>query len=426
MAARQWLGGLLVVVACAVGLAAQGEPGRPAHPGRPVATVVQAVPPPDRLAIARGAARQRPDDPVAWAEVGRAAVESARITLDPAELALAEQALAHSSTLRPVANYEEAVGAGMLANARHEYAAARDHGLRAVAMAPDRAAAYAVLAEARTELGDYPAATEAVRRLLDLAPNAAALVLAARDLETHGRRAEAVSALERALEAAGPAGERANCARRLGDLAWEDGEFTRAEASYRQALAARPDDPYAAFGLARTAAAQGRPDEALRRLAELTARTPQPEFLLEQAELLLATGHRTEAGTPLAALAAEARLSVGPVDLHLARYLADHGDPAEAVRLLTEEWERRRSAPVAAGLAWALHRVGDDRQALQLAVAAAEPGGEPVMAAYHRGVIEHALGLPEAAATLRAVLGRDAGFSVFHADVARRLLGEGE
>ncbi|MFI5530733.1 tetratricopeptide repeat protein [Kitasatospora sp. NPDC051853] len=426
MTRRQWLGGGLLVLACAAGLVAL-SPERAVRPIGVVGPVaVPAPPPPDRLTAAREAARLRSEDPAAWSEVGLAAVEQARTSLDATRLDLAERALARSLELRPEANYDAVVGFGALANARHEFGAARDHGLRATAMAPERASAYAVLADAELELGHYPEATAATQRLLDLAPNAAALVRAAQDLQTHGRREEAVLALERALEAAGPAGERAFCARRLGDLAWEEGRFAEADGHYRQALAARPDDAQAAFGLARTAAAEGRTEEAARRLAELTARAPLPQFLLEQAELALATGHRAEAEGPLAALAAEARLAVGPADLHLARYLADHGDADEAVRQLTEEWERRTSTPVAAELAWALHRAGDDRSALRHARFVAESGGESVLAGYHRGVIELALGLPEGRQTLRAALDRNPRFSAYHADRARRLLTEGE
>ncbi|GAA3043228.1 hypothetical protein GCM10020229_63110 [Kitasatospora albolonga] len=257
MTGRQWLGGGLLVLACAAGLVAF-SPERAVRPIGVVGPVAVPVPPPpDRLAAAREDARRRPEDAAAWAEVGLAAVEQARTSLDAGGLDLAERALARSLELKPEANYAAVVGSGALANARHEFGAAREHGLRATAMAPERAAAYAVLADAELELGDYPAATAATQRLLDLAPTAAALVRAAQDLQAHGRRAEAQLALERALEAAGPAGERAFCARRLGDLAWEDGRLTEADGRYREALAARTDDAAAAFGLARTAAPRG-------------------------------------------------------------------------------------------------------------------------------------------------------------------------
>ncbi|MER5864969.1 tetratricopeptide repeat protein [Kitasatospora sp. NPDC002040] len=417
------VGGGLLVLACAAGLLALG-PGTPAPPpGR-----VAAPPPPaDRLAAARQATEARPQDATAWAELGLAAVDRARTTPEGGQLTEAARALADSLALRPEHNYEAQVGSGMLANARHEFAAAREFGRSATTMAPDRAAGYAVLADAEIQLGDYPAATAATQRLLDLAPGSAAFTRASYDLETHGRTGEAVFAQERALELAGTPEEQAFCAHRLGDLAWEQGELATAEQHYRHALALRSDDRFAAFGAARTAAALGRTEEALQRYGELVERAPQPQFLLELAELQLAAGH--PAAAQLAALDAEVRLATGPVDLALARYLADHGDAAQAVRLLTEEWGRRRSVLVAEELGWALHRAGRDGEALPHARFAVESGSGSALSRYRLGAVEHALGLPGADDLLRAVLRSHPHFSAYHAGKARQLLGapgEGE
>ncbi|MCX4689679.1 tetratricopeptide repeat protein [Kitasatospora purpeofusca] len=417
------IGGTLLVLACAAGLLALGPSGPTGHPGS-----VPAPPPSasaDRLTAARQAAGQRPGDATAWAEVGIAAVDRARSTLDGELLAEADRALARSFDLRPERNHPALVGSGILANARHEFATAREFGQQATAMAPDRAAGYAVLADAELQLGHLPAATAATQRLLDLAPTTAAYTRASYDLQTHGRTAEAVLALERALELAVTPGERAFSAHRLGDLDWEQGRPEQAEQYYRQALVVQPDDHFAAFGLARSAAALGRTDEALGRYADLVALVPQPQFLLEYAESLLAAGHEAEAAAQFTVLAAEVRLATGPLDLQLARYLADHGDPAEAVRLLTEEWQRRRSPLVAEELAWALHRAGRDGEALPHARFAAAPGGAGALGAYRNGVIEHALGLPGATELLREALRRNPYFSPLEAAHARELLGIG-
>ncbi|KQV21818.1 lipopolysaccharide assembly protein LapB [Kitasatospora sp. Root107] len=412
------VGGGVLVLACAAGLLALGPAGPATQPG-----AVSAPPPADRLAAARQAAGRRPGDATAWAELALAAVDRARTTLDGGQLAEADRALARSLGLRPERNYEAQVGSGQLANARHEFATAREFGLRATTMAPDRAAGYAVLADAELQLGHLSAATAATQRLLDLAPTTAAYTRASYDLETHGRTAEAVLALERALELAVTPGEQAFSAHRLGDLAWDQGHPEQAEQHYRHALAVQPDDHFAAFGLARSAAALGRTEEALGRYGELVARVPQPQFLLEYAELQLNSGQQAEAAAQLTALAAEVRLATGPLDLQLARYLADHGDPAEAVRLLTEEWQRRHSPLVAEELAWALHQAGRDQEALPHARFAAEAGGAGALGAYRSGVIEHALGLPGAAELLRTALRRNPYFSARYAARARELLG---
>ena len=73
------------------------------------------------------------------------------------------------------------MGQGALANARHDFAAAADLGERAVAINPYSATAWGVLTDARIQLGDYPAASEAVRQMLDLQPGMASFTRASYD-----------------------------------------------------------------------------------------------------------------------------------------------------------------------------------------------------------------------------------------------------
>lgn len=191
------VGSAAVVLACVVGLLSLA-PGSPAD--RP-----DALPPPrsvDQVEAARAAVRDRPRDALAWSQLGQAETEQARTTLDAAQLDRAEKAFGRSLALRPKDNYDAVAGSGTLANAHHEFTAARQFGRRATEMAPGRPAGYAVLADAHIQLGEYPAATAAAQRLLDLAPTVPAYTRAAYDLETHGRSAEAAIALRRGLETA--------------------------------------------------------------------------------------------------------------------------------------------------------------------------------------------------------------------------------
>ncbi|MEV0530962.1 tetratricopeptide repeat protein [Kitasatospora sp. NPDC050463] len=414
------------VLACAGALLALGPSGPPssADAGR---TVTAAPPPPptDRLAAARSAVRGRPQDPYAWSELGLAELDRTRITLDAARLADADQAFQRSLALKPDANYDAVAGAGMLANARHDFAAAREAGRRATAMAPDRPIGYLVLADAEIQLGDYPAATADTQRLLDLAPTVPGYTRAAYDLETHGRPEEARIALERARQSASTPGDTAFCEHRIGDLAWDQGQVDEADEHYRRALAATPDDHYAQAGRARAAAAHGQNEEATATYRTLVEHAPQPQFLVELAELQLSQHRDADAQPQLAALAAEVRLldtDGGPVDPTLMLYQADHGDPAVAVRLLRTEWDRRKSVLVADALGWALHRAGQDAEALGLLDQAAATGWHTASFAYHRGTVEAALGRPEAATDLRAALRLNPYFSPYHAPQARQLL----
>ena len=407
------------VLALAAGLLTLG-------PSTPTASHASPVPArPGVLALALQAARSRPRDPSAWSGLGLAELDQGRLTLDPDWLTRADQALHRSLALQPTANYYAVVGRGMLANARHQFAAARTFGLQATAMAPDRPTGYTVLADAEIQLGHYPQATAATQRLLDLAPTVPAFTRAAYDLETHGRPAEAAIALQRALATAQSPGDRAFCQHRLGDLAWDAGDVTGAAGYYRLALASSPGDFYALDGQARTDAAQGRTDRALHGYAALVARVPLPQFLLEFAELQLALGHRDAAADQLAVLAGQVKILQalgGPVDPHLALYQAQYADPGTAVALLRGEWRQRHSVLVADALAWALHQNGQDPEALDYAHRAAATGWRSPLFAYHRGAIEAALHRPEAAADLRLALTLNPHFSPYDAPRAARLL----
>ncbi|MGI3204630.1 tetratricopeptide repeat protein [Streptomyces sp. GLT-R25] len=150
------VGSAAVVLACVVGLLSLA-PGSPAD--RP-----DALPPPrsvDQVEAARAAVRDRPRDALAWSQLGQTETEQARTTLDAAQLDRAEKAFGRSLALRPKDNYDAVAGSGTLANARHEFTAARQFGRRATEMAPGRPAGYAALADAHIQLGEYPAATAA-------------------------------------------------------------------------------------------------------------------------------------------------------------------------------------------------------------------------------------------------------------------------
>src|SRR6266704_2186260 len=156
---------------------------------RPAAAPVAA--PTDRLAdsIARAQDRLRtlPKDWRTWAALASAYVEEARVTANPTYYQKAQGAAQQSLTLHPDGNVDALVALGALANARHDFAGARDQARAALAVDGYSADAYGVLADAQTQLGDSAAATDAVQRMLDLRPGLAAYARASYDLELHGR-----------------------------------------------------------------------------------------------------------------------------------------------------------------------------------------------------------------------------------------------
>ncbi|MBH0775939.1 tetratricopeptide repeat protein [Nocardia bovistercoris] len=411
----------LIAAVVTVTVALPGDP-----PATPQASTSSAEPLAAEIDRSRARLDRVPNDPAGWAALGAAYVELARITGDPENYGHAQRALDRSLELRPDGNAEALLGHGLLSNALHDFTAARRYAEQALALRPNSADVYGVLVDARTQLGDIEGATAAVQRMLDLRPSVASFTRAAYDLELHGRVADARAALDMALGAATTADQIAFCRYHLGELAFDAGDLDGAETHYSAGLLAAPQHAALHQGMAKVVAARGDFDGASSRFAELTQRTPLPEYLIEWGELLEAAGRPEEAAAKYREVSArfaelEARGAIESVDA--ARLAAEHGDPAEAVRLARLEFDRRQSVFTADALAWSLHKAGRDTEAIVFADRAATLGWRNATHAYHRGMILTALGRPDqAAAALSDALTINPHFSPLHAPRARRTL----
>ncbi len=389
-----------------------------------------ATAPVDPVTGAIEAAQQRlekvPGDYVTWAALGAAYVEQARITADPSYYDKADGALQQSLLLRPEGNDAALTGQGALANARHDFAAAADAAGRALTVNPYSATAWGVLTDARTQLGDYPGATEALHRMLELAPGIAAFTRASYDAELHGDSANARAALEQALQAAQSTSGKAYCRTYLGALAFSTGDLEEAAAQFAAGLQIAPDDPTLRLGQARVAAARGDVNQALAAYAAVVDARPLPEHFVEYGEYLEFLGRDGEAAQQFALVETVRQLFAAngvTDDLSSALFAADHGDPATAVASAQTEFERRQNIDANDALAWALHSAGRDAEALPHARTATALGGPNASFLYHRGAIEAALGLTDQArATLAEALDTNPYFSPLHAARATALL----
>jgi tetratricopeptide (TPR) repeat protein len=435
MSAGRWaraavlVGAGTLLLAAAVGLltpaadgpAASSAAARGATPALDPATSADQL----SAAIARTQQRLRtvPADATAWADLGAAYVQQGRITVDATYYPKAEGALRRSLALAPTGNDRALVGLGALAGARHDFAAARTWALRATAVNRYSAAGYAVLADALTQLGDYPGATAAVQRGLDLKPGLSTFTRASYELEIHGRTADAEDAMRRALGDSTSGSDVAWCGYYLGELAFGRGDLAAATGWYEAASRADPSSAAAYEGRAKAAAAAGRTDAALGYFAAAVERAPLPQYLVEYGETLQAAGRPAAAAAQYALVGTETRLLAAngaTDDLTTAQLAADHGSPAAALAAASAEWRRRHSVLVADALAWALHANHRDAQALPYARAAVRLGWHNAVLTYHLGMIEAALGQPGAARRdLAAALATNPYFSPLGAPLAR-------
>ncbi len=417
---------VVVLVAGAVALVASVSAGQSAPAAGPAPVPVAQDTLAHSISVAQDKLRRTPQDPLTWAQLGTAYVEQARITADPAYYPKAQGALEKSLQQQPDGNGAALIGMGALANARHDFAAAKSWGERAEAVLPDTAESYGVLADALTQLGAADAATDAIQRMLDHKPGVSSFTRASYDLELHGRIDGARAALHRAVADATSPSDVAFCRYYLGELAFNSGKLDDAASEYDQGLAVDARNVSLLEGKAKVAAARGRVDAALAGYRDIVARVPLPQYLQEYTELLVAAGRKPEAEQQYAVLDSQQRLfaAAGVTDdLTASAVAASRGDKAGALTHAQAEWGRRQNVLVADALGWALHLNGRDSEALSYLDRAASLGGRNAAFAYHRGVTLAGLGRKtDAVATLSDALDINPYFSPVDAPDARRAL----
>ncbi|MEV6424174.1 hypothetical protein [Streptomyces sp. NPDC051662] len=398
--------------------------------------------------------RTHPEDGQAWAVLGSAYVERGVAAADPAYYPKADRALQRSLAVRPGApgeapgkdkgsgggaedakpgkgsltgNPEAQVGLASLANARHDFVAAKRWGESVRSQRPAAWTSYPVLIDAYTGLGDYKEAGRALEKLRELHTGAPVLIRAAEVYRDRGRREDALSKATEAVARAGSPAERAKALDTLGELAWERGEPTEALGHHEAALAAARGRAQSLAGRARALASLGRTEEATREYQSALAKLPRPEYALELGELYDSLGLDGDAQTQYETLRERAERARGNgvnEELVLGRFEADHGDPRAAVSRLRAEWARsHRSMEVADALGWALYRAGRPREALVYATKATEPGRRSALFSYHRGEIERSLEMyGPARRRIEEALRTDPHFSPLLAPRAREAL----
>ncbi|MFF1547338.1 tetratricopeptide repeat protein [Streptomyces sp. NPDC058291] len=372
--------------------------------------------------------RAHPKDARSWAVLGAAYLEQGRRTAAVAALyPKAERALRTSLKARPKNNADALGGLAALANARRDFPAALAWGEAARKAAPRRWTTYAQLIDAYTGLGDYKKAGKALDRLTALHSGPVVRARAAGVYWDRGRREDAQAALADAAAGAGSPAEQAAWLERGGQLAWERGERESALRHFQEAVRLDPDMRAAQAGQGRALAALGRTSEALSAYRTALGKQPSPQYALELGELYESLGLAQAARVSYDQVRALVRQeAAGGVDgeLVLGRLEADHGDAALAVRRLRAEWHRQPAIAVTDALGWALHRAGQDEEALPFAAIATDRvhGGAMRSApyVYHLAMIERKLGREEPARRhLREALQINPYFSPLLGPVAR-------
>ena len=370
--------------------------------------------------------REIPDDWRGFAQLGLAYVAQARVTADPSWYPKAEGVLRRSLRLQPDENVDGALGIGALDLARHDFAAALREGRRASDLNPYSADAYGVIGDALLELGRYDRAFEVFQTMVDTRPDLASYARVAYARELVGDVPGAERAMRMAFDAAGTPSDSAWTAYQLGELAFGSGDVGSARAWYARGLDLDPAYVPNLAGLAKVAWARGDDELAIARFTEVVARYPSAEFVAALADLYRATGKPALADRQEAVVAAMHDLATANgvnVDLELALFDADHGDPEGALAAARAEWARRQSVHVADAYAWALYANGRYERASTFAERALALGTRSALFLFHAGMIRLELGDEVGARRyLSDAVATNPNFSILHAADAARVL----
>ena len=319
-----------------------------------------------------------------------------------------------------------ALGIGALDLARHDFAAALREGRRASDLNPYSADAYGLIGDALLELGRYDRAFEAFRTMVDTRPDLASYARVAYARELVGDVPGAERAMRMAFDAAGTPSDSAWTAYQLGELAFGSGDVGSARGWYARGLNTDPAYVPNLAGLAKVAWARGDDELAIARFTEVVARYPSAEFVGALADLYRATEKPALADRQEAVVAAMHDLATANgvnVDLELALFDADHGDPEGALAAARAEWARRQSVHVADAYAWALYANGRYQRASTFAERALALGTRSALFLFHAGMIRLELGDEVGARRyLSDAVATNPNFSILHAADAARVL----
>jgi tetratricopeptide (TPR) repeat protein len=337
--------------------------------------------------------------------LGLAYQQRARETGDPAFYPRAEAALRRAVELGG-GDTLAFTGLAALAASRHRFGEAASFARRALRRDSRNAAAYGILGDALVETGRYAEAFAAFERAVTLKPNAAAYARISYARELLGRTRGAIAAMRLAVRAAEPAEEPTAWAlTQLGTLYRDSGRLSRAERTYRRALARMPGYAPARAALASVRQWQGRLVAAASLYRAALAAQPLPEYAVGLGDTLARDGDAAGAQA-LYARASELErafaASGGRNALETALFDLDHDrDLADALARAREARSLRPSVEGEHVLAWALYKNGRCGRARMHSARALRLGTKDWGAMIHRSLIESCLGNEIAARTWR-------------------------
>lgn len=384
-------------------------------------------------------ASRDPDDFFPYDRLGAAYIQKARETGDITYYGLAEASLKKSLAIEST-NREAVTALAHIATVyfgEHRFADAIDYANRAQALKTGDVSQYAIIGDARLEMGQYDKAAAAFNSLRAAAESPeysgarteylAESRFAALDF-IEGKAARSQDELRHAIamarEVNAPAENVAWTQFMLGEELFMTGNAEAAERAYRESLKSYGGYHRALAGLAKVEAAKHHYNKAAELYREAIARIPLPIYAAALGDIYTKMGRGDDARKQFDLVEYIAHLSTLNKTVYnreLAMFYADHDiKTSESVALARKELEIRKDIYSWDVLAFALYKNGDLKAAADADAHAIALGTQDPLLFFHAGVIQYAVRNDRRATEyLRRALALNPEFHVLYADVAR-------
>jgi tetratricopeptide (TPR) repeat protein len=381
------------------------------------------------------------DDFFNYDRLGVAYIQKARETGDVTYYNLAAKALEKSLDLES-SHAEASPATKHLATvyyAEHRFTDALALAQKAIDLNPRDVTPYALIGDARSEMGEYEKAWAAYQKLQNPGSGPSAnsglqyLEQSRASVESFltGDSAAAIDHMRRAVDIS----VTSRMAKEsiawtqfsLGDDYLQQGELANAKAAYRDALKTYPDYHRALAGLARVASAEGHLSEAISFYEKALSIIPLPAYAAALGDLEAKAGNPVEARKQYDLVEYIGRLNTFNQTVYnreLSVFYADHDVHLEqALALAQKEFEIRHDVYTWDALAWALYKNCEPAQAATAIEEALHLNTKDALLLFHAGMIYKRLGETEKAQDyLGRAIALNPQFHLLYADVAKATL----
>lgn len=381
---------------------------------------------------------QDPDDFFNYDRLGVAYIQKARETGDVTYYNLAAKALEKSLDLE-CAHAEAAPAMKHLATvyyAEHRFDESLTLAQKAIDLNPRDITPYALIGDARSEMGEYEKAWAAYRKLQDPGDAQSAIsgvqyLEQSRDSVESFLTGDTKTAIDQMRRAVAIAVDSRMAKESiawsqftLGENYFQLGDLANAKAAYNDALKTYPDYHRALAGLARVCAAQDQLGDAIVLYKKAISVIPLPAYAAALGDVYAKSGNVAEAKKQFDLVEYIGRLNAFNQTVYnreLAVFYADHDIQLQkALELARKEFEIRHDIYTWDALAWALYKNSQPEQAAVAMKEALHLQTNDALVLFHAGMIYERLGDAERAKDyLQRAVALNPQFHLFYADLAR-------